>query len=77
MVNNKIPFVPDSMIKLAIKKCREAWRADPDRYEELNRCLRECRIRLFGNWVVSATTSLIILLRYELYCNAYDYFIVE
>ena len=30
--------------KPAIKKYREAWWADdPDRYEELNRCLRECR----------------------------------
>ena len=43
--------------KPAIKKYREAWRADPDRYEELNRCLRECRIRLFGIWGVTATTS--------------------
>ena len=44
--------------KPAIKKYREAWRADPDRYEELNRCLRECRIRLFGIWGVTATTSI-------------------
>jgi hypothetical protein len=30
--------------KPAIKKYREAWRADPERYEALNRRLRECRI---------------------------------
>jgi hypothetical protein len=64
MVNHRIPFVSDSLIKLAIRKYGEAWRADPDRYEELNRCLRECRIRLFGNWVVSATTSLMLTLNF-------------
>ena len=43
--------------KPAIKKYRDAWRTDPDKYLELNDCLRECRIRLFGIWGVSSTTS--------------------
>ena len=43
--------------KPAIKKYRDAWRADPDKYLELNSCLRECRIRLVGIWGVRSTTS--------------------